>query len=319
MATRRTTLADIGNAPNRGPMKPNPAEEVGIGLPRPQNPGPVGGPVQVPPPADVTTQQRPTGPRTGPYGITWGDAVTDPAEQQRILGLAEDFVRRNEAGSGLGANMYQPGHSREEALQQAAYSFFPTRSGGAVGAGGSTVGTGTGGGAGGNYGAFVPPPVTLSEVGRHRISEAQKARQRSAAARGTLLNTGTVKALERDAQDIASEEYQNDFNRALAGYNTNRDTYAMNNRETMATAPPPNVPFATSGPSDYGDVNIYGRPQSAQVTSPVTASDTGMTYADMVARQREQNDLESMLMRGPQSTLLTRNLLSAPVNRPRMR
>ena len=52
-----------------------------------------------------------------------------------------------------------------------------------------------------------------------RLSEGQKALERSAAARGGLLSGGTLKGTQRFAQDLASQEYQNAYNRALTQYN----------------------------------------------------------------------------------------------------
>ena len=49
-----------------------------------------------------------------------------------------------------------------------------------------------------------------------RMSEGMKALERSAAARGGLLSGGTLKATERFGQDLASQEYQNAFNRYQA-------------------------------------------------------------------------------------------------------
>jgi len=46
-----------------------------------------------------------------------------------------------------------------------------------------------------------------------RLSEGQKALERSAAARGGLLSGGTGKALERYGQEYGSQEYTNAFNR----------------------------------------------------------------------------------------------------------
>jgi hypothetical protein len=51
-----------------------------------------------------------------------------------------------------------------------------------------------------------------------RLSEGQKALERSAAARGGLVSGGTGKALTRFGQDMGSQEYTNAFNR----YQTNR-------------------------------------------------------------------------------------------------
>lgn len=53
-----------------------------------------------------------------------------------------------------------------------------------------------------------------------RMSEGQKALERSAAARGGLNSGGFAKALTRYGQDTASSEYQNAFNR----FNSNRDS-----------------------------------------------------------------------------------------------
>jgi len=53
-----------------------------------------------------------------------------------------------------------------------------------------------------------------------RMSEGMKALERSAAARGGLLSGGALKGIQRFGQDLASQEYQNAYNRALTQYNT---------------------------------------------------------------------------------------------------
>jgi hypothetical protein len=53
-----------------------------------------------------------------------------------------------------------------------------------------------------------------------RLSEGQKALDRTAAARGGLISGGALKAATRFGQDMGSQEYMNAFNRALTGYNT---------------------------------------------------------------------------------------------------
>lgn len=52
-----------------------------------------------------------------------------------------------------------------------------------------------------------------------RMSEGQKALERSAAARGGLQSGGTLKALTKYSQGVASDEYQNAYNR----FNQDRD------------------------------------------------------------------------------------------------
>lgn len=53
-----------------------------------------------------------------------------------------------------------------------------------------------------------------------RLSEGQKALERSAAARAGLQSGSALKAAQRFGQDYGSQEYQNAYNRALAQYNT---------------------------------------------------------------------------------------------------
>lgn len=55
-----------------------------------------------------------------------------------------------------------------------------------------------------------------------RLSEGLKALDRSASARGGLLSGAALKGIQRYGQDMASQEYQNAFDRALTQYNTNR-------------------------------------------------------------------------------------------------
>lgn len=73
---------------------------------------------------------------------------------------------------------------------------------------------GAAGGAAGPGGAFASSPDY-----QFRLGEGMKALERSAASRGTLLTGGTLKGLQRYAQDVASGEFQNRFNRlnTLAG------------------------------------------------------------------------------------------------------
>ena len=74
------------------------------------------------------------------------------------------------------------------------------------------LGPGPGGGAPGQIGAGLEQ----SPGYQFRLNEGMKALQRSAAARGTLLTGGTLKGLERYAQDYASNEYGTRVNQ-LAG------------------------------------------------------------------------------------------------------
>ena len=90
-----------------------------------------------------------------------------------------------------------------------------------------------GGGGGGGYGTGSfgqPPPTFTAPSGLDmsndpgylaRMQMGSQAIQGAAAARGSLLGGGTLKALERYGQDYGSGEYGNVYGRALTGYTTN--------------------------------------------------------------------------------------------------
>ena len=69
-----------------------------------------------------------------------------------------------------------------------------------------------------------------------RLSEGQKALDRSAAARGGLISGGALKAAQRFGQDMGSQEYQSAYNRALTGYGTDvaRENQLYNRQAAMA-------------------------------------------------------------------------------------
>jgi hypothetical protein len=81
------------------------------------------------------------------------------------------------------------------------------------------------------YGAFnAPTGVDESNDPGYafRLQQGQQALERSAAARGGVLNGGTLKALNDYAQNSASGEYSNVYNRALSTYGTNQGNYNTN-------------------------------------------------------------------------------------------
>lgn len=70
-----------------------------------------------------------------------------------------------------------------------------------------------------NMPGFKAPTVTDDPGYQFRLQQGQQALERSAAARGGLLTGGTVKATERYAQGMASDEYARAYDRALTEYN----------------------------------------------------------------------------------------------------
>lgn len=77
-------------------------------------------------------------------------------------------------------------------------------------------------------GPFVAP-TGLTEQNdpgyQARLNLGQQAFEQSAAARGNVLTGGTAQAENQLAQDYASNEYNNVYNRALSGYDTNFNTW----------------------------------------------------------------------------------------------
>ena len=117
--------------------------------------------------------------------------------------------------------------------------------GGAHGGGGSTLGGLSGVGVTpqgmafvnrvmGDMGAVGPllgdpmagRPITDDPSFGFRMNEGAKALERSAAAKGTLLTGGAAKAMQRYAQDVASTEYQNSYNRRASEQQNNYNRLA---------------------------------------------------------------------------------------------
>jgi hypothetical protein len=81
------------------------------------------------------------------------------------------------------------------------------------------------------YGNFTPPnpaDVAKDPYYQFQTAEGEKALQRSAAKRGTLLSGGLLKSLEAYRQGLASSEASKAFDRAATAYGLNRDTNAQN-------------------------------------------------------------------------------------------
>ena len=81
------------------------------------------------------------------------------------------------------------------------------------------------------YGSFTAPTGVTEQNDpgyQFRLQQGMSALQNSAAARGGLLSTGTAKNINDYAQNSASNEYGNVYNRALQTYGTNFNTFNSN-------------------------------------------------------------------------------------------
>jgi len=68
---------------------------------------------------------------------------------------------------------------------------------------------------------FGAGDLVLDPGYNYRLAESEKALQRRQAVGGNLFSGGALKAAGRNAQDMASQEFGNAYNRALTGYNAN--------------------------------------------------------------------------------------------------
>lgn len=111
-----------------------------------------------------------------------------------------------------------------------------------------------------------------------RVNQGNQAIEASAAARGSLLSSGTIKALQKYGSDLASQEYDKVYNRA---YNRTLDEYEMRNQQA-------------ANRFNYGNTLAgYGERAGERLTNLRT--EKGLTLAD-IAMQR--GNVEAGMLHG---------------------
>ena len=134
------------------------------------------------------------------------------------------------------------------------------------------------------YGSFSAP-TTLDEQNdpgyQARLKLGTDAIQRSAAARGGVLSGGTGKALNSYAQDYASNEYGNVYNRALQGYQTNANNYYTGQNNAYSRL----MGMSNSGQQAAGTEGQLGQSASNNVTGNLmgTAQNVAQQYNNAAA------------------------------------
>jgi hypothetical protein len=78
------------------------------------------------------------------------------------------------------------------------------------------------------FNAPTAAEATNSPGFKFRLDEGLKGLQRSAAAKGKLLTGGTLKGLDEFAQNLASNEYKDVYNRAYNEYDSRRQNFLTN-------------------------------------------------------------------------------------------
>lgn len=106
---------------------------------------------------------------------------------------------------------------------------------------------------------------------RFRLSEGQKALERSAAARGGLISGGAMKAATKYGQDMGSQEYQNAYNR----YQTNRANQ-LNPLGSLAQSGQAAANFQSSNLGSYGTNvgNLMGQQGQSQAAGQLGMGNT---------------------------------------------
>lgn len=108
-----------------------------------------------------------------------------------------------------------------------------------------------------------------------RLQQGANALQNSAAARGGLLSGGTAKAINDYAQNSASNEYGNVYNRALQNYQTNYNTFSNDQANEF------NRLSALSGTGQ----TTAGQLSSAGINAANTNANIGLTSAGQIGQQ----------------------------------
>lgn len=153
----------------------------------------------------------------------------------------------------------------------------------------------------GNFTGPNPADVSSDPYYQFRAAEGAKAIQASAAAHGTLLNGGTLKALEGYRQGLASEEAGKAFDRALQAYTANRDTAAQNfgEQNTIYGDQIGGYNANTNAALGYGrlglDANQSNYDQARQGwmdTNAVNAAYAQQNYANNANAQRVQQGID---------------------------
>jgi hypothetical protein len=119
-----------------------------------------------------------------------------------------------------------------------------------------------------------------------RLAEGQKALDRQAAARGGLISGGALKAAQRYGQEMGSQEFQNAYNRALTGYNTDvaRSDTGYNRLASMAgIGQTATDKIGAAGQSMVGGIGAAGQNMTSGISGSLGAYGNAASDAYMGA------------------------------------
>lgn len=157
--------------------------------------------------------------------MTFGISATTAILGSAVLGAGVGLYSSSQAASAQGKAADQQAQTARETLASQQRIAEPYTTAGAFGVNELARQLGVAGDSGSaGYGSLMKdydPSTFAADPGYgFRMAEGQKALERSAAARGGLLSGSAMKGTLNYAQGLASQEYQNAFNR----YTSQRDT-----------------------------------------------------------------------------------------------
>ena len=132
---------------------------------------------------------------------------------QASMNAANRVATANQSATQLQSQMYQDQVARQEPFYRAGLNALPSYTKGVM-PGGDLVRP------------FAATDFQADPGYGFRMSEGLKALDRSAASRGNLLSGATLKGAQRFGQDIASNEYNNAYNRYVGNQATQRNALA---------------------------------------------------------------------------------------------
>jgi len=156
------------------------------------------------------------------------------------------------------------------------------------------------------YTPFGMPQFEADPGYQFRMSEGMKALERSAASRGILQSGGTLKDITRFGQDVASQEYQNAFQRYLAErqqrlqpleYRIGLGQAAASGQAANVGSTAQNVGGLTTSLGNIQSAGIMGRSNAFTNTLGSIAglaSDAAGAYGQYQAAQPYQNYLRAI-------------------------
>ena len=204
---------------------------------------------------------------------------------QASMDAANRLATANQGATALQTQMYNDQVARQQPFYQAGLNALPAYSQGVM-PGGSLVKP------------FAAADFQTDPGYGFRVSEGMKALDRTAAARGGLLSGATLKGAERFNQDMASNEYNNAYNRYVGNQATQRNALAG---------------LTGFAPTAAQQINNAGTNYATNVNNLSTNTATNYANADLTGAAARQSAYTGA--GGAFANALTPNPLNAYLNK----